>query len=77
MVPLFETSDALTAAGEILGTLLDDPAYRAGLAARGDRQEVMLGYSDSNKESGFLAASWMLHQAQSAWSPPPAHGASS
>ena len=65
LVPLFESSDALSDAGQILGTLLDDPAYRAGLAARGDRQEVMLGYSDSNKESGFLAAAWMLHQAQS------------
>jgi len=66
IVPLFETSDALADAGPILGALLDDPAYRAALAARGDRQEVMLGYSDSNKESGFLAAAWMLHQAQSA-----------
>jgi phosphoenolpyruvate carboxylase len=66
MVPLFESSEALGAAGEILGALLDDPEYRAGLAMRGDRQEVMLGYSDSNKESGFLAAAWMLHQAQSA-----------
>ena len=66
LVPLFESSDALGAAGSILGALLDDPAYRAGLADRGDRQEVMLGYSDSNKESGFLAAAWMLHQAQSA-----------
>ena len=64
LVPLFESSDALDGAGSILGALLDDPAYRAGLAARGDRQEVMLGYSDSNKESGFLAAAWMLHQAQ-------------
>ena len=52
--------------GAILGALLDDPAYRAGIAARGDRQEAMLGYSDSNKESGFLAAAWMLHQAQGA-----------
>ena len=51
-----ESSEPLQAAGTILGTLLDDPAYRAGLAARGDRQEVMLGYSDSNKESGFLSA---------------------
>ena len=53
-------------AGAILGALLDDPGYRAHLAARGDRQEVMLGYSDSNKESGFLAAAWLLHQAQAA-----------
>ncbi len=66
LVPLFESSEPLQAAGTILGTLLDDPAYRAGIAARGDRQEVMLGYSDSNKESGFLSAAWLLHQAQSA-----------
>ncbi len=59
-------ADALGGAGSILDALLDDPAYRAGLATRGDRQEVMLGYSDSNKESGFLAAAWMLHQAQAA-----------
>ena len=65
VVPLFESSEALTGAGAILGALLDDPGYRAGLTARGDRQEVMLGYSDSNKESGLLAAAWMLHQAQS------------
>jgi phosphoenolpyruvate carboxylase len=66
LVPLFESSEPLQAAGTILGTLLDDPAYRAGVAARGDRQEVMLGYSDSNKESGLLSAAWLLHQAQSA-----------
>ena len=66
LVPLFESSEPLQQAGVILGELLDDPAYRAGIAARGDRQEVMLGYSDSNKESGFLSAAWMLHQAQSA-----------
>ncbi len=64
VVPLFESSAALDSAGSILAALLDDPPYRAGLAARGDRQEVMLGYSDSNKESGFLAAAWMLHRAQ-------------
>ena len=66
VVPLFESSEALTGAGPLLDALLDDPAYRAHLAGRGDRQEVMLGYSDSNKESGFLAAAWMLHQAQAA-----------
>jgi phosphoenolpyruvate carboxylase len=64
VVPLFESSDALATAGDILGAVLDDPAYRRHLVMRGDRQEVMLGYSDSNKESGFLAAAWMLHQAQ-------------
>ena len=66
VVPLFELSDALAAAGDILEAVLTDPTYRRHLAARGDRQEVMLGYSDSNKESGFLAAAWMLHQAQAA-----------
>ena len=64
VVPLFESSDALAGAGAILDELLRDPGYRAHLATRGDRQEVMLGYSDSNKESGFLAAAWMLHRAQ-------------
>jgi phosphoenolpyruvate carboxylase len=66
VVPLFESTEALTAAGPILDALLVDPDYRAHLATRGGRQEVMLGYSDSNKESGFLAAAWMLHQAQEA-----------
>jgi len=66
VVPLFESSAALRSAGPILAALLDDPTYRSGIAARGDRQEVMLGYSDSNKESGFLAAAWMLHEAQAA-----------
>ena len=66
VVPLFESSTALAAAGSILAALLDDPSYRAGIASRGDRQEAMLGYSDSNKESGLLSAAWMLHQAQAA-----------
>ena len=65
VVPLFESFDALRDAGPILRDLLADPAYRAHLAGRGDRQEVMLGYSDSNKESGFLSAAWLLHEAQS------------
>ena len=64
VVPLFESADALEAAGEILDQLLSDGAYREHLASRGNRQEVMLGYSDSNKESGFLAANWLLHRAQ-------------
>jgi phosphoenolpyruvate carboxylase len=64
VVPLFESSDALTAAGEILEGLLADSRYRDHLRERGDRQEVMLGYSDSNKESGYVAANWLLHRAQ-------------
>jgi len=64
VVPLFESFDALRDAGRILRDLLADPGYRLHLIERGDRQEVMLGYSDSNKESGFLAAAWLLHEAQ-------------
>lgn len=64
VVPLFESADALAGAGAILTGLLADPAYRAHLRERGDRQEVMLGYSDSNKESGYVAAHWLLYRAQ-------------
>lgn len=65
IVPLLESSDALVGAGELLEALLSDERYRRHLAGRGNRQEVMLGYSDSNKESGFLAAVWLLYRAQS------------
>jgi phosphoenolpyruvate carboxylase len=65
VVPLFESADALESCGEVLETLLANPDYRRHLESRGNRQEVMLGYSDSNKESGFLAAVWMLYRAQS------------
>ena len=64
VVPLFESAEALAGAGEILAAMFKDRGYREHLASRGDRQEVMLGYSDSNKESGFLAANWLLHGAQ-------------
>ncbi len=66
VVPLLESSDALTGAAQLLDELLSDPGYRRHLAGRANRQEVMLGYSDSNKESGFLAGIWMLYRAQSA-----------
>ncbi len=65
VVPLFESADALESCGEVLETLLANPDYRRHLESRGNRQEVMLGYSDSNKESGFLSAVWMLYRAQS------------
>ena len=66
VVPLLESAEALEGAGQLLDALLTDPAYREHLRARGDRQEVMLGYSDSSKESGFLAANWQLYRAQEA-----------
>lgn len=64
VVPLFESSKALVGAGAIVEAVLAEPRYRRHLAARGDRQEVMLGYSDSAKESGYVAANWLLHRAQ-------------
>jgi phosphoenolpyruvate carboxylase len=64
IVPLFESADALVDCGRILDALLGEPSYRAHLEERGRRQEVMLGYSDSTKESGALAAGWMLYRAQ-------------
>ncbi|TFV53050.1 phosphoenolpyruvate carboxylase [Blastococcus sp. TF02A-35] len=62
--PLFETIDDLKAAATTLGAVLDQPLYRALLANRGDVQEVMLGYSDSNKDGGYLAANWALYRAE-------------
>jgi phosphoenolpyruvate carboxylase len=62
VVPLFETSDALGAAGPILDELLADPGYRAHLATRGDRQEVMP--ATRTRAGAASAAAWMLHQAQ-------------
>ena len=64
VVPLFESSEALSSSGVILEALFADARYREHLRGRGDRQEVMLGYSDSTKESGYVAANWLLHRAQ-------------
>ncbi|MGL4550648.1 MAG: phosphoenolpyruvate carboxylase, partial [Gemmataceae bacterium] len=64
IVPLFETLDALRSGVPILTRLLELPAYRRHVALRGDRQEVMIGYSDSNKESGFLQSVWALYRVQ-------------
>lgn len=64
VVPLFESLDALETCDRIVDDLLADPTYREHLRSRGGRQEVMLGYSDSTKESGFLAANWLLYRAQ-------------
>ncbi|MDI1276964.1 phosphoenolpyruvate carboxylase [Methylobacter sp.] len=62
--PLFETIDDLNHIESVLTTLLDLPVYRQLLDASGERQEVMLGYSDSCKDGGILASAWGLYQAQ-------------
>ncbi|GIQ69505.1 phosphoenolpyruvate carboxylase [Xylanibacillus composti] len=61
--PLFETIDDLHAAPSIVQQLFELPAYRASVAAMGDMQEIMLGYSDSNKDGGALTANWELRVA--------------
>jgi len=63
IVPLFERLDALDQAPATMTALLNDPVYRRHLDARGGIQEVMLGYSDSNKEVGYLCAAWALDRA--------------
>ncbi|MFC6615629.1 phosphoenolpyruvate carboxylase [Halopenitus salinus] len=64
VVPLLETEYALSGARRIIGTLFENEAYAKALSARGGTQEIMLGYSDSNKENGFLAANWSLYKNQ-------------
>ena len=65
IVPLFEKINDLQHAHETLAAILDTPAYAAHLARRGNRQIVMVGYSDSTKDGGYLAACWGLQSAQS------------
>ena len=66
VVPLFETIDDLERCGDLLRALFALPLYRRHLSAWGDLQQVMVGYSDSNKDGGFVAANWMLYRAQQA-----------
>jgi phosphoenolpyruvate carboxylase len=64
IVPLFETISALDRAHEVMDHLFSIPVYRSYLASRGDSQEVMLGYSDSSKDGGYVTANWKLYLAQ-------------
>ncbi len=64
LVPLFETIHDLEHASAILADLCAASRYRAHLKRRGNVQEVMIGYSDSNKDGGYLAANWFLYRAQ-------------
>jgi phosphoenolpyruvate carboxylase len=64
IVPLFETLKDLDAAPRILAELFALPVYRAHVDGCGGEQMVMIGYSDSNKDGGYLAASWALYRAQ-------------
>jgi phosphoenolpyruvate carboxylase len=64
IVPLFETIDDLQSAPAIMEEFLKLPLVRRTIQAQGGRQEIMLGYSDSNKDGGFFCASYELYEAQ-------------
>jgi len=63
-VPLFESIAALRSAASVMKRLWESPDYKALLESWGHAQEVMLGYSDSNKDGGMLTSTWELHKAQ-------------
>ena len=65
-VPLFESIDALRRAPDVMRQVWTSPAYQALLPSWHGWQEVMLGYSDSNKDGGMLTSTWELHQAHRA-----------
>ena len=64
IIPLFETIEDLQKSAATMDSLFSLPAYRELIAGRGDEQEVMLGYSDSNKDGGFLTSGWELYKAE-------------
>jgi phosphoenolpyruvate carboxylase len=64
VAPLLESIDSLETAGEVLRALHADPAYQRHLSSRANRQMVVIGYSDSNKQGGIAASRWALQVAQ-------------
>ena len=64
LVPLFETIDDLRRCDEVMAELYEHPAYRQHLKCRGNQQEIMVGYSDSNKDGGYFTSGWELYKAQ-------------
>src|SRR5262249_22710555 len=64
IVPLFETIADLRNSGAVMEAVFQRPGYRRLLESRGNVQEVMLGYSDSNKDGGFLTSGWELYRAE-------------
>lgn len=64
IAPLFEEGGTLAAAAHTMRVLLDVPVYRTALESAGGVQEIMVGYSDSNKDAGYLASTWGLYKAQ-------------
>jgi phosphoenolpyruvate carboxylase len=64
VTPLFESVEDLERAPEVLRRLLEDPFYRSSLSQSGDLQEIMLGYSDSGKDAGYVSSNWTLYKAQ-------------
>jgi len=64
IIPLFETIEDLRGGASIMDELFSIPFYRRLLSSRGNTQEVMLGYSDSNKDGGYLTANWELYKAE-------------
>ena len=64
IIPLFETIEDLQKSATTMDGLFSVPAYRQLIAGRRDEQEVMLGYSDSNKDGGFLTSGWELYKAE-------------
>lgn len=64
IVPLFESGETLADAARTMGVLLDLPCYRAAVRGVGDEQEIMVGYSDSNKDVGYVGSGWAVYRAQ-------------